>query len=115
MDHINAERRANPRAPVFRPLIYQSDIYPRIRSALTRDLSTRGARIENTSYFYDQERLSLWFAFESRIIHCRGRVVHVQRLDERSRAGICFESINDEDRIALAEYVSDLLEKKAQP
>ena len=115
MGHFNDERRANPRAQVFRPLIYQSDIYPRIRLATTKDLSARGARIENTSSLYDQEWLSLWLAFESRVIHCRGKVVHVQRFDERSWAGICFEFINDEDRIALTEYVSHLLEKKDQP
>jgi len=115
MERITHEKRTHPRVSVFRPLIYQSDIYPKIRVAVTSDLSPRGARIENTSYLYSQERLSLWFSFEPRVIHCRGRVVHVQRLGEKSYAGICFESMTAEDRMVLTQYLADLAGEETQP
>lgn len=115
MEQTNQERRNHPRVSVFRPLIYQSDIYPKIRVAFTRDLSSGGAKIENTSYLYSEERLNLWFSFEPRVIHCRGRVVHVERFGDKFCAGISFESMADEDRTVLTQYVSNLMKEKTQP
>ena len=109
MERTDRDKRAHPRVTVFRPLIYRSEIYPKVRAAFTLDLSPNGARIENTSHFYSHERLNLWFSFEPRIVHCTGRVVHVQDLGEKISAGICFESMNDDDRVALTQYLSDLV------
>jgi len=115
MDPAAHEKRAHPRILVFRPLLYQSDIYPKTRMAFTKDLSLGGARIEDASSLYTHERLSLWFSLQPRVIPCRGRVAHIQQVGEKFSAGIRFESMTDEDRTALSQYLSDLMEKNRQP
>ena len=115
MNPLEHEKRTYPRIAVSRPLLYESDIYPKPRIAFTRDLSIGGARIEDAASLYTQERLSLWFSLETRVLPCRGRVVHIQQVGHRFSAGICFESMTDEDRIALAQYLTDFLKKEGKP
>jgi hypothetical protein len=112
MKPIDREKRSHPRVKVVRPVIYRSDIYPKIRVALTKDLSPGGVKIEDTAYLYTREGLSLWFSFEPRVIHCRGRVIYVHQRGDRFQAGISFESMAEEDRRALSQYVSNLVEEK---
>lgn len=112
---MNREKRVHPRVWVSRPLVYQSDIDKKTRVASTKDLSLGGARIENSSFLYCQESLNLWFSLEQRIVPCRGTVVHVQQAGDKFSAGIRFESITDEDRMVLSQYLSNLMEEKSDP
>jgi hypothetical protein len=102
------DRRSHPRVSITRPLLYQSDIYPKPRMAVTTDLSLGGARIEDASSLYSQESLCLWFSLQPQVITGRGRVVHVQQDGDRFSAGICFESMSEEDRMVLAQYLLNL-------
>jgi c-di-GMP-binding flagellar brake protein YcgR len=102
------ERRNHRRVSVSRPLIYKSDIYPKNRVASTLDLCLGGARIEDASSLYDQEKLSLWFSVEPRVISCRGRVVHIQQVGKKYSAGISFEAMAEDDQEYLTQYLSDL-------
>lgn len=112
MEQVSEERRAQQRVAVFQPLVYQSDADPEPRVAFTRDLSPEGVRIESLSYPYSQERLTLWFSAPPRVIHCRGRVVHVELLGEKFCAGITFESMTEEDRMFLARYLRNRFGEK---
>jgi len=114
MDSTSEEKRQHPRIAILRPLVYQSDSYPKTRRAFTRDLSLGGAGIQSVSPLSSQERLNLWFSFQPRVIPCTGRVVHVRQVGNRFHVGISFESMADEDRMALTQYVSDLMKEKGQ-
>ena len=83
--------------------------------ALTTDLSLEGARIEDASSLYSEERLSLWVSLEQRVIPCRARVVHIQQVGDKFSAGIRFESMADEDRAVLTQYISNLVKEKRRP
>jgi c-di-GMP-binding flagellar brake protein YcgR len=115
MKPLDRERRAHPRVSASRALLYQSDIYPKIRIAFTTDLSPEGARIEEASSLYAQEKLSLWVSLEQRVIPCRARVVHIRQVGDKFSAGIRFESMADEDRVILTQYLSNLTKDKRRP
>jgi c-di-GMP-binding flagellar brake protein YcgR len=94
--------------------MYQSEIYPKNRIAVTTDLSLGGARMEDASSLYKEEKLDLWLSLEPRVISCRGRVVHIQQVGDRFSAGIRFEAMTDEDREVLTQYLSHLTEDDKQ-
>lgn len=109
------ERRTHPRVPVSRSVLYRSHIYPRPRVAFTWDISLEGVKIDDVSSLYCREGLDLWLSLEPRVIECKGRVVHVERVGDRFCAGIHFEAMAEEDRIVLDRYLADLVKTYGEP
>ena len=107
------ERRACPRVRVSLTALYNRDVWPRPRVVSAIDLSSAGARLETTPYSVSpDEELEISFVLHSRAIKCKGRVIHVQDLNNgKQEAGIRFEGLSEEDK----RYIETCISQKTQP
>ena len=109
------ERRIHPRIEMTCPFLYSTDIYPRPKVASTLDLSMGGARIETQYLLIGGERLEIWIGIRSKVIRCRGHVVHTEwPAGNRLNAGVQFEEISEEDSVYLGEYISSFMGQRGQ-
>ena len=80
----------------------------------TMDLSKGGVTIQIHKPLPIHSALHLDIALEEKLIAVRGRVVHVQKLDEdRYDIGVSFLQIGDEDLKTLQEYFDQTKAKRA--
>ena len=107
------ERRSHPRIEVTHPVLYSSDSLPRPKVASTLDLSMGGARIETRYDLIEGERLGISIAIDSKVIKCRGHVVHAEcPIGDRLKAGVQFEELLKEDGLYLGEYISFVIDQR---
>jgi hypothetical protein len=107
------ERRRHIRIQTLQPILYYEAIRPRPKTGSTIDLSLGGFSFETSYPLVKGEILETSIALESRVITCRGRVIHVQGLRrKRFRAGVCFERISEKDRRFLEGYLSTTTERE---
>ena len=109
------ERRNHSRVEVSHPVLYSSDSLPEPKVALTLDLSMGGAGIETAYDLTEGEILGISIAIDSKIIKCRGHVVHTQcPIGDRLNARVQFEEISKEDGLYLGEYISFVIDQRDQ-
>jgi c-di-GMP-binding flagellar brake protein YcgR len=105
------ERRSHPRVKVTHPVLYISQIYPRPNVASTLDLSLGGTKIQSLYTLNRDEGLEITIAIRSRVIKCRGRVVHAVELKRwKTEAGIKFEELPTHDENYLRQYLSQIMD-----
>lgn len=111
---MRTERRRHPRAKVSHRVLYSSDIYPISRIVSTIDLSLGGTRIDTTPFgLTPGEDLEISILIGSKVIECKGEVVHILRLaGERLQAGIAFKEMSEQDESYLGEHISYLVEQR---
>ncbi len=111
---MTAEKRSYPRINVSHSVLYSKDIYPKQTIASTVNLSMGGTQIESFYSLNKDEALQIAIHIDLRIIKCRGKVIHVLRLEnDKVRAGIRFEALPEDEKFYLRQYLSHGTEKPA--
>ncbi|NIQ39582.1 MAG: hypothetical protein GTN81_13470 [Proteobacteria bacterium] len=108
------DRRNHPRFDVSNPVLYRPDTYPRPKVASTSNLSLGGMKLKIPYSLMAGEGLDVSIAVHPHVINCRGKVVYVSQLTERTmEAGIRFEEISPRDSRYLKLYFLQLMERRA--
>jgi c-di-GMP-binding flagellar brake protein YcgR len=109
------ERRNHPRVEVCHPVLYCNHAHTRPQVGSTVDLSLGGIRMETPHHLIPGDRLELSIAIRSRVIQCKGQVVHPQLQEgERLEAGVRFDELQEHDRHYLGQYAGHLLERRGK-
>ena len=109
------EKRNDPRVYECHPVLFLTETSPSQREASTLDLSLGGLRIETSYDLKAGERLEICIDVPPQLIKCKGKVIHVLKLrDEKTKVGVRFENLSNQDRLYLGKYISYTIEQPSE-